>query len=84
MTSISYSALRQNLRSVMDHINEDRSVYEVSRSGQEPVVMLSKQDYDSLQETLYLLSNKANADRLHESIQQAESGDLVYHSLMEE
>lgn len=84
MTTISYSALRQNLRSVMDTINTDRSVYEISRAGQETVVMMSKHDYDSLQETLYLLSSKANADRLHESIQQAKAGNLLHHELIED
>lgn len=76
--------MRQNLRSVMDNINADRSVFEVARRGQETVVMMSKHDYDSLQETLYLLSSKANADRLHESLKQAERGEFVHHDLIEE
>lgn len=84
MTTISYSSLRQNLRSVMDNINSDRSVFEVARKGQETVVMMSKHDYDSLQETLYLLSSKANADRLHESLQQAEAGEFIHHDLIED
>ena len=77
MAVISYTSLRQNLRGIMDAIVSDRITYEVVRKGQEPVVMLSKQDFDAMNETLYLLSSQENAQRLHESIQQAEKGKLI-------
>lgn len=84
MTIISYSALRQNLRAVMDAIVEDRTTYEIIRTGQEPVVMLSKHDYDSMSETLYLLSGEVNAQRLHESQKQAAVGNLLHNDLTDD
>ena len=77
MAVISYTSLRQNLRGIMDAIVSDRITYEVVRKGQEPVVMLSKQDFDAMNETLYLLSSQENARRLHESVQQEEDGELT-------
>jgi antitoxin YefM len=40
----------------------------------EEVVVLSKEDYTGLQETLYLLSNPNNAKRLKASLKQYEKG----------
>ena len=82
--TISYTSLRQNLREVMDTIVSNSETYEITRTGQEPVIMLSKHDYVSMHETLYLLSNKANSERLAESIEQASNGDIINEELIEE
>jgi antitoxin YefM len=39
--------------------------------------MISLEEYNSIMETMHLLSSKSNADRLYESIQQMNSGDTV-------
>ncbi|MFC6013320.1 type II toxin-antitoxin system Phd/YefM family antitoxin [Nocardia lasii] len=38
---------------------------------------MSEEDFNSMQETLYLLRSPANAARLAQGIAQAESGDVV-------
>jgi antitoxin YefM len=45
------------------------------------VVLLSLEDYESLQETAYLLRSPANAARLSESIAELEKGGGVVKSL---
>ena len=77
METISYTGLRQNLRKVMDHILDDSIAYRITRKGQEPVVMISQRDYDSLYETLHLLSTPANKAALEESRKQVERGEFV-------
>lgn len=44
---------------------------------------LSKDDYDALTETAYLLRNPANAERLLGSAERARRGDFEQHDLLD-
>ena len=46
--------------------------------------MISLDEYNSIMETVHLLSSKANADRLYESIKQMKSGETVTKDLIED
>jgi prevent-host-death family protein len=48
----------------MDRVCEDHTPVIITRSGQQSVVMLSLEDYKSLEETAYLLRSPKNAKRL--------------------
>ena len=71
---ITYSSLRENLSSVMEKIEQDSIVCEVTRRGKEPLVMMTKSDYDSWMETLHLMSSPENHKRLKQSFKQAKQG----------
>jgi len=45
---------------------------------------LSLEDYNAWQETHYLLSNPANAERLLRSVDKARNGQLMQKELIEE
>jgi antitoxin YefM len=77
MHTVSYTTLRQNLSSVMEKITKDREAISITRKGHESMVMMTESDYNSVHETLYLLSSRKNAERLVESLQQAERGEFV-------
>jgi len=47
-------------------------------------VLMSLDEFNSWQETLYLLSNPANAEHLRKSIAQANSGKKSVRALIEE
>jgi antitoxin YefM len=64
MSTISYSAARENLAQTMDQVCDDREPVIITRQKQRSVVMLSLEDYESLTETAYLLKSRANARRL--------------------
>lgn len=64
MDVITYTAARANLASTMDRVCEDHTPVIITRSGQQSVVMLSLEDYKSLEETAYLLRSPGNAKRL--------------------
>jgi antitoxin YefM len=53
-------------------------------SEKSPVVIVPLDEYDSWMETLYLLSNPANADHLRRSIAEAEAGKVQERELLEE
>jgi antitoxin YefM len=68
----------------MNKIEQDKVVFQVSRKNHENIVMMTEDDYNSLCETLYLLSSPNNAVRLLESISQADNGDFVEVNLDED
>jgi antitoxin YefM len=81
MTAISYTAARENLASTMDRVCNDRDPVIITRNRDQAVVMLSLDDYESLQETAYLLRSPANAKRLFDAIEAAEKGNLIMKPL---
>ena len=83
MDHVSYTELRQNLKKHLDKVCDDRAPLVVTRRNAEPVVVLSLADYESLEETLYLLSHPANAEHLRKSIAEADAGKLTTHDLIE-
>jgi antitoxin YefM len=71
---MNYSEVRSNLKSVCDSIVDDCDSVTIHRRDGENVVMMSESDFNSWKETMYLMSNPANANALMESIKQAEQG----------
>jgi antitoxin YefM len=84
MLTTSYSNFRQDLKSYLDKVNDQHTPLFVSRAKGEDVVVMSKADYDSMEETFYLLKNPKNAMRLMEGIAQFEKGLGVERKLIEE
>ncbi len=84
MDAISYSSARKNLVKTMMKVCDSHSPVIITRKNAEAVVMMSLEDYNAIEETVYLLRSPANAERLRESIKQAEKGKVVHHGLLEE
>jgi antitoxin YefM len=73
MDTISYTAARAHLAQTMQQICEDHTPMIITRSGSEPVVMMSLSDFKEIQETHYLMKNPANASRLAKAIDEIEA-----------
>ncbi len=73
MDSITYTTARANLAATMDRVCENHEPVIITRNEQS-VVMMSLKDYNSIEETAYLLRSPKNALRLLESIVEIESG----------
>lgn len=71
--AITASEARKNLFPLIERVNEDHIAVEIT-SKKGSAVLLSLSEYQSLQETAYLLRSPANARRLMESIAAAEAG----------
>ncbi len=81
MTAITYTAARENLASTMDRVCTDHDPVIITRNRDQAVVMLSLEDYESLQETTYLLRSPANARRLLSSIDSLNKGKTIKKSV---
>ncbi len=58
----------------MQRVCEDHDPVVITRQGDQAVVMMSFEDYDSLSETAYLLRSPENARRLREAVEQFRAG----------
>lgn len=83
MKAISYTAARENLASTMEQVCGDRAPVIITRKRNQSVVMLSLEDYESLEETAYLLRAPANARRILDAIESLEKGRGVECKLIE-
>jgi antitoxin YefM len=81
MNAISYTAARENLASTMDRVCADHTPVIITRNRDQSVVMLSLEDFESLEETAYLIRSPANAKRLLEAIHALESGKGVVRDI---
>ena len=77
--SLNASDARARLFSLIEEVNENQSAVEiVSKRGS--AWLVSQDEYNSLKETVYLLSSPINAERLRESLAEARRGDSVPRS----
>lgn len=77
MTTVSYSAFRQNLTFFLNKAEEDCEEIVVTRDKGRSSIVLSLDEYLSLQETAYLHSSKKNRSHLEKSIREAAQGKTV-------
>ena len=83
MDSITYTALRKNLAKIIERVCCDRIPVTVTRHNAQPVVILSLEDYQALEETAYLMRSPKNAQRLLDSIAELEAGKGQERALIE-
>lgn len=84
MDAISYSTARKNLVSMMERVCDNHEPIIITRNSSRSVVMISLEDYNAIEETVYLLRNPANAHNLQKSIKQYEEGKYKTRGLIEE
>jgi len=83
MRTTSSTDFRKNLSKVMDEVNEDHTPYIITRGNGKPVVVMSLDDYNAMDETAYLLSSPENARILKESIAEIEKTGGTPRELIE-
>ncbi len=83
MEVCSYTHARQKLAEMMDKAGNGDKVI-IHRQGSKPVIMLSLEEYEQLDETTYLLSSPANAKRLHASLKEAENGEVISYDTLDD
>ena len=84
MRVVGYSEFRNHLIKNLNAVNEDKEIVVVSRTYCKNVVVMDMDEYNSILETLHLVSNKANRKRLEEAIEEMNKGISFKHNLIEE
>jgi antitoxin YefM len=82
MIAANYSELRTDLKKYLDDIENNNETLVVKRANGKGAVIISLAEYNSILETLHLLSSKKNADRLYKSIKQMKEGKTVVGKLI--
>ena len=82
METVTYTEARKNLAKTMEKVCDDHAPVVITRQKADPVVLLSLEDYHSLEETAYLLRSSKNAARLVQSIEEIEAGKAKERQLL--
>jgi len=77
LAHIRLTEFRQNIATHFDNVITSRAPLLVTRQGSEALVLMPEGEYESMQETLHLLSTPANSDRLRGSLAQLRRGDMI-------
>lgn len=77
MKTATITDFRNNIKGHLDHIEKDQDILILSRPKSAGFVVLTLENYERLEETAYLLSTEANAERLMKGINQAQNGKLI-------
>ena len=84
MIAANFTEFRIGLKKYLDCVEDNNETLIIKRGSGNGTVMISLSEYNSIMETLHLLSSKANADRLYESIRQLNEGNGFQKELIEE
>jgi antitoxin YefM len=84
MIAANYSEFRNELKNYLDNVEFNNETLIIKRGSGKGTVLISLDEYNSIMETLHLLSSKKNAKRLFESIEQMKTGKRARHKLIEE
>jgi len=76
MTTVPLTEAKQNLEKLIEQVIADADPIILSTEAGQEVVLLSLDEFNSWKETIYLLSNPANAAHLRKSISEARAGNL--------
>jgi antitoxin YefM len=68
----------------MERVCDEHEPLIITRNNSRSVVIMSLEDYNSIEETAYLLRSPANAENLRQSIKQYEQGKYQYRDIIEE
>ncbi len=83
MHAVTVVEAKLNLESLIAQVIANAEPMIVSTDTGQKIVLLSLDEFNSWQETLYLLSNPANAEHLRRSIAEAQKGKIQERELID-
>jgi antitoxin YefM len=83
MNAVTLADAKENLERLIEQVLADAEPAIVCTEKGEKVVLVSLDEFNSWKETLYLLSNPANASHLRQSIAEAAAGKFEEKALVD-
>lgn len=83
MNATTVNEAKNNLDRLIEQVTADAEPTIICGDQGQKAVLLSLDEFNSWQETLYLLANSANAAHLRQSIAEAKAGKTVERELLE-
>ena len=83
MNTTTINSAKQNLESLIQQVENDAEPILIMLDENRKAVLMSEREFNSWQETIYLLSNPANAEHLRESLAEADAGLVSERELIE-
>jgi antitoxin YefM len=80
---MSMSESRANYAATLDSVVNDQEEVVITRPGGENVVMLPQREYESMRETLYLMSSPVNRQRISRAVEQLDGGQGQVRELID-
>ncbi len=84
MRVVNFSEARNNLKTVLDQVNDDADYTVITRRDAEDAVVMSLDSFNSFLETFHLLKSPANAEHLAKSIAQYRNGETFERETIDE
>lgn len=86
MEAMTYSHFRENLAKVLDKVHQDSTVVKVTRQNGQAAIVMSLEDWEQEQETLYVLNNKALMQQIADSLttHSAHQGRIADQGMLDE
>lgn len=83
MNTTTLNSAKQNLETLIQQVENDAEPVLIMVDEDRKAVLMSEREFNSWQETIYLLSNPANAEHLRKSLAEADSGLTSERELIE-
>lgn len=83
MRTVMFSTARNELSSLLDEVSHDRVAVEIVRRDKPSAILMDKNEYEGLMETLHLYSSPANVGRLLEAMDELEKGEFKQSGLID-
>jgi len=83
MLAANFTEFRTGLKNFLDSVENNNETLIIKRGSGKGTVLISLEEYNSIMETMHVLSSKSNAKRLFESIEQMKGGEKSYQNLID-
>jgi antitoxin YefM len=84
MLTTTISDFRSNIKKYLDRVTENFETLIINRGKDQGIVIMSLEEYNSINATRYELSSKANEKRLDSAIEKLKKGESFTKELIEE